>query len=185
MRIIAGTLKGRRLATPDWDGLRPTSDRLRETLFNVLAPRVAEARVLDGCAGTGAIGIEALSRGARHVTFVERDRRAVALIRDNLRKCGVEAGYTIEPGDVTTALRRQARDGPDRAFDIVILDPPYDLVEVESMLDAAAACVAPGGLVVLERATRREPVVPASLHRLRDITSGDSSLTLLTRTEAS
>lgn len=181
MRIIAGTLKGRRLGTPDWTGLRPTSDRLRETLFNVLAPRMADARVLDGFAGTGAIGIEAISRGASHVTFVERDRRAVALIRDNLRKCGVEAGYTIDPGDVATVLRRQARD----SVDVVILDPPYEQTGIEDVLDAAAGCLAPGGVVVLERATRRTPVVPASLHRLRDITSGDSTLTLLTRTEAS
>ena len=80
MRIIAGTLKGRVLQAPDWDGLRPTSDRLRETLFNILAPRVEGSRVLDVCAGTGAVGIEALSRGATAVTFVESDRRASALI---------------------------------------------------------------------------------------------------------
>ena len=88
MRIIAGELKGRRLKTPDWAGLRPTSDRLRETLFNILAPRIAGARVLDGYAGTGAVGIEALSRGAAHVTFVEQDRRAVQLIETNLRALG-------------------------------------------------------------------------------------------------
>ena len=81
MRIIAGTLKGRRLDAPSWDGLRPTSDKLRETLFNVLAPRIAEASFLDAYAGTGAVGIEALSRGAATVTFVEADRRALALRR--------------------------------------------------------------------------------------------------------
>ncbi len=80
IRIIAGTLKGRRLESPDWPGLRPTSDKLRETLFNVLGAAVVGARVLDGYAGTGAVGIEALSRGAAHVTFVERDPRAAALI---------------------------------------------------------------------------------------------------------
>ena len=95
MRIIAGTLKGRRLEAPDWPGLRPTSDKLRETLFNVLAPRIRDARVLDGYAGTGAVGIEALSRGAAHVTFVERDPRAVALIEANLRHCGVTDRYAI------------------------------------------------------------------------------------------
>ena len=79
MRVIAGALKGRRLQAPAWEGLRPTSDKLRETLFNVLAPRIGGARVLDGYAGTGAVGIEALSRGAAHVTFVERDPRAAAL----------------------------------------------------------------------------------------------------------
>ena len=80
MRIIAGTLKGRRLTPPRWDGLRPTSDKLRETLFNVLGPAVEGQRVLDAYAGTGAVGIEALSRGAAHVTFVESDRRAADII---------------------------------------------------------------------------------------------------------
>src|SRR5438477_4535718 len=95
MRVIAGSLKGRRLKPPTWEGLRPTSDKLRETLFNVIGPRVAGARVLDGYAGTGAIGIEAISRGAAHVTFVEADRRAQILIADNLRACGIETGYTM------------------------------------------------------------------------------------------
>ena len=80
MRVIAGSLKGHRLKTPTWDGVRPTSDKLRETLFNILAPRIAGTRVLDGYAGTGALGIEALSRGAASVTFVDRDRRACALV---------------------------------------------------------------------------------------------------------
>src|SRR3954471_23952520 len=95
MRIIAGAFKGRRLQAPDWPGLRPTSDKLRETLFNILAPRIEGARLLDGYAGTGAVGIEALSRGAAHVTFVERDARAAALIAANLRHCGVENRYAI------------------------------------------------------------------------------------------
>src|SRR5437879_10899565 len=93
MRIIAGTFKGRRLNAPTWPGLRPTSDKLRETIFNILAPRIAGARVLDGFAGTGALGIEALSRGAASVTFVERDRRAQELITDNLAHCGIAGGY--------------------------------------------------------------------------------------------
>src|SRR6476469_4159741 len=95
MRIISGTLKGRRLDAPKWDGLRPTSDKLRETLVNVLAPRIRGARVLDGYAGTGAVGIEALSRGASHVTFVERDPRAAALIETNLARCAIRDRYAI------------------------------------------------------------------------------------------
>src|SRR5512139_1349027 len=106
MRVIAGQFKGRRLKTPTWKGLRPTSDKLRETLFNILSPRVGGARVLDGYAGTGAVGIEALSRGAAHVTFIEKDRRAAALITANLATCGVEQGYTIECGELVAALRR-------------------------------------------------------------------------------
>src|SRR5258705_8115826 len=90
MRVIAGSLRGRRLKTPTWDGLRPTSDKLRETLFNILAPQVADARVLDAFAGTGALGIEAISRGARDVTFIEQDDRALALIKENLTHCGIE-----------------------------------------------------------------------------------------------
>src|SRR3954470_23164061 len=99
MRVIAGTYKGRRLKTPSWDGLRPTSDKLRETLFNILAPRVAGARVLDVYAGTGAVGIEALSRGASAVTFIELDRRAQALIEENLQRCGIATGYTMIRSD--------------------------------------------------------------------------------------
>src|SRR5215475_8056269 len=95
MRVIAGRFKGRRLKAPNWEGLRPTSDKLRETLFNVLAPRIAGARVLDGYAGTGAVGIEALSRGARAVTFVDRDRRARALVAENLAAFGLGGGCAI------------------------------------------------------------------------------------------
>ena len=89
MRIIAGELKGRTLEAPRWEGLRPTSDRLRETLFNVLAPHTRGAQVLDAYAGTGAVGIEALSRGAAHVTFVEQDPRAVARLTRSMwrRRC--------------------------------------------------------------------------------------------------
>ena len=126
MRIIAGELKGRRLKTPKWDGLRPTSDKLRETLFNVVAARVPGARVLDHYAGTGAIGIEALSRGASHVTFVDNDARALKLIDENLRHCGVPDRYVIirtpqiiagridRFGRAGSALRRTRSDGLDR-----------------------------------------------------------------------
>jgi 16S rRNA (guanine966-N2)-methyltransferase len=176
VRVIAGKYKGRRLKAPTWEGLRPTSDKLRETLFNILATRVEGARVLDGYAGTGAVGIEALSRGAVHVTFLENNRRAAVLIAENLRVCGIEADYTVECGDVPSVLRR----GGDARFDLVLLDPPYDLDNVEDALDAAAGRLAPDGLLVLERATRRHVDVPASLLRMRDVKSGDSTLTFFT-----
>jgi 16S rRNA (guanine966-N2)-methyltransferase len=188
VRVIAGHLKGRRLKAPSWEGLRPTSDKLRETLFNILAPRIGGARVLDGYAGTGALGIEALSRGAAHVTFVERHRRAVALIGANLAACQVGQGYTIEGGDLVSVLQQLGTDAasdliaPDSiAFDLILLDPPYDIPNVSATLEAAARLLAPDGLVVLERATRREPDVPASLTRVRDVVSGDSTLTFLKR----
>jgi 16S rRNA (guanine966-N2)-methyltransferase len=177
MRVIAGQFKGRRLKTPSWGGLRPTSDKLRETLFNIVDARVGGARVFDGYAGTGAIGIEALSRGAAHVAFVDANARATALIADNLALCGVEQGYTIHRGDVDAVLRRMPST---ETFDLIVLDPPYDADNVVSALDAAAAHLSPGGLVVLERATRREPGIPAALARIRDVKSGDSTLTFLT-----
>ena len=173
MRIIAGRLKGRRLKAPGWGGLRPTSDKLRETLFNILAPRIDGARVLDGFAGTGAVGIEAISRGAAHVTFVETDRRAVALIEENLRNCGVEGGYTIHRGDAATVLRGLGSN----AFDLILLDPPYDITTMTAVLDASARALADGGLVVLEHATRREIEPVASLEAVRRVKSGDSTLT--------
>src|SRR2546422_1372879 len=105
MRVIAGRLRGRRLTPPTWEGLRPTSDRLRETLFNILATRIAGARVLDGFAGTGAVGIEALSRGAAHVTFVERDAKATALIEANLARCEVAPDTrSVRRGDLARVL---------------------------------------------------------------------------------
>jgi len=177
MRVIAGRYKGRRLKAPTWDGLRPTSDKLRETLFNILASRIEGARVFDGYAGTGAIGIEALSRGAAHVTFVEQDRRARVLIEENLAGCAVERDYTIDSGDVAAALSHQAGG----TYDVILLDPPYDSSTIDA-LEAAARAVAPEGLIVLERATRREPEMPASLERVRDVTSGDSTLTFFKRT---
>ena len=176
MRVIAGRFKGRRLQAPAWEGIRPTSDKLRETLFNILAPRIEGARVVDGFAGTGAVGIEALSRGAAHVLFVERDRRAAALVKANLARCGVEQGYTIACGDVAAVLRRAPADA---AFDLILLDPPYDADPdmVTRALAASADRLTPGGLLVLERATRREPALPAPLERVRDVVSGDSTLT--------
>src|SRR5215208_5475860 len=131
MRIIAGALKGRRIETPDWPGLRPTSDRLRETLFNILMPRIAGARVLDGYAGSGAVGIEALSRGAAHVTFVDQDGRAEALIRKNLARCGVSDRHVIIRARLAAAAGQFAG-----SFDSVFLDPPYAAEELGGGLEA-------------------------------------------------
>jgi len=176
LRVIAGEFKGRRLKTPKWDGVRPTSDKLRETLFNILAPRIAGANVLDGYAGTGALGIEAISRGAAHVTFVENDRRAAALIEENAQVCGLKGGYTVACSDFLGW-----RGGVAGTFDLILLDPPYDIRNVHQVLDRAAGLLSPGGLLVLERATRQDPDVPSSLERVRDVRSGDSTLTMLTR----
>jgi 16S rRNA (guanine(966)-N(2))-methyltransferase RsmD len=174
MRVIAGTLKGRRLFSPRWTGLRPTSDRLRETLFDVLGACVEDARVLDGCAGTGALGIEALSRGAGHVVFVERDPRAVALIRRNVTHCRLNDRCAIRRGELPTALRRRSLE----PFDLVLLDPPYGASDIGAILTAAAAHLGPRGLVVLERARHDRSPVVAGLESLRVVRAGDSVLEL-------
>jgi 16S rRNA (guanine966-N2)-methyltransferase len=179
MRVIAGSLKGRRLKTPPWAGLRPTSDRLRETLFNVLTPRIRGARVLDGYAGTGAIGIEAFSRGAATVAFVDRDRRARALIAANVEHCGIPSGCVI----IRSGFDRTARSvqdsrgaGPFGPFDIVVLDPPYDDHPEQVILDVAPL-VAAGGVLVLEHSKRRvAPETVATLTMTRQIGAGDSVL---------
>jgi 16S rRNA (guanine966-N2)-methyltransferase len=175
MRIIAGEFKGRRLAGPETPGVRPTSDRLRETLFNLVDVETPGCRVLDGFAGTGAIGLEALSRGAAHVTFVERDPRAVAVIERNVTSCGAGDRCMIVRGDFTGIARRL---GGDPRFDLVLLDPPYDYPDTDAALAVAAVLLRPGGLIVLEHARRRDP--PAGTPALairRQVTAGDSQLT--------
>lgn len=178
MRIISGRLKGRRLAAPAWDGLRPTSDRLRETLFNILSGTVTGAYVLDGYAGTGAVGIEAISRGAEAVVFVERDARAARLIRENLSRCGVENGYAIIRADIT----RMHHPGGARAFDLILLDPPYADPAADACLVRAAAWLTTGGTLVFEHARRRDSLSAAGdLVRTRVVQSGDSALSFYRR----
>jgi 16S rRNA (guanine966-N2)-methyltransferase len=176
MRIIAGTLKGRRLDAPTWPGLRPTSDKLRETLFNILRGRLAGARVLDVFAGTGAVGIEALSRGAAHATFVEQDRRAQALIAANLARCGVAYGYTIERGPAMDVLSRL-----EPVYDLVFLDPPYDEPDLGQAVALGVGLLAAGGTCVLEHAARRAAPDAAGAAPARRVTSGDSALAFYVR----
>jgi 16S rRNA (guanine966-N2)-methyltransferase len=173
MRVIAGGLKGRRLKAPTWDGLRPTSDRLRETLFNILGGEVVGARVLDGYAGTGAIGIEALSRGAAWVVFVERDRRAADLVEENLRHCGVSEGYAIIRADLDRAT---GPFGP-QPFDLILLDPPYAVTDMERAIAHAGEWLSREGLLVYEHARRTtSPTRAGALARVRTVMSGDSAL---------
>lgn len=176
MRVIAGAYKGRTLLSPTWPGLRPTSDRLRETLFNVLSRQIAGARVLDGYAGTGAVGIEALSRGATHATFVESDRRAQRLIGENLARCGITEGYAIIRAPLERSLDT-LRDSPSFVpFDIVFLDPPYDM-SPGAVLVGVDAVVGEEAVIVLEHAKRQ--AAPPEVGRLvntRNLLSGDSAL---------
>src|SRR5829696_606832 len=127
MRIIAGTNKGRTLKVPKWAGLRPTSDKLRETLFNILQNRIRGARVLDVFSGTGAVALEALSRGAVSATCIDSDRRAAGLIAENAALCRDQDRCVIIRDVVERALVKPLPGGP---FDIIVLDPPYDYAQL-------------------------------------------------------
>ena len=180
MRIIAGQFKGRRLETPTWTGLRPTSDKLRETLFNILAPRIDGALVVDGFAGTGALGLEALSRGAAHVTFVERDARAARLVDKNVESVGAGDRHVIIRAELAGAVRRLTRE--DQRFDLVFLDPPYGADALIAALDAIEPVLAPGTRLIVEHARRdAAPERHGALVRTRQVLSGDSALTFYGR----
>jgi 16S rRNA (guanine966-N2)-methyltransferase len=173
VRVIAGSLKGRRLDAPSWEGLRPTSDKLRETLFNVLHTRIEGSAVLDAYAGTGAVGIEALSRGAASVTFVDEDSRAVRLIEANLKRCAVSDRYAI----IRVRFADAAAELAGRQFDVIFLDPPYGEPAIATALRAGARLLAETGILILEHARRDPvPVVAGVLTRTRDLVSGDSAL---------
>jgi 16S rRNA (guanine966-N2)-methyltransferase len=181
LRVIAGSLKGRRLKAPTWEGLRPTSDRLRETIFNVLAPRLRGARVLDAFAGTGALGIEAISRGASRVTFIDHDPRALRLIEENVAACGVREACVIIRGSVARTINALGLSRADEPFDVVLLDPPYD-TPPEAALAGISGVLATGGIAVIEHARRHvSPERIGELARIRHLSSGDSALSLYER----
>jgi 16S rRNA (guanine966-N2)-methyltransferase len=173
MRIIAGTLKGRTLRGPTAAGVRPTSDRLRETIFNIVRADVAGARVLDAFAGTGAMGLEALSRGAASAAFVDRDPRALAVVRQNVDACGVADACAIIRDDfIGLAARHRDLGG----YTLALLDPPYDYRDLDAVLDETSRLLAPGGLVVLEYSRRRPTPSSTTLTSRRVVVAGDSAL---------
>jgi 16S rRNA (guanine966-N2)-methyltransferase len=169
MRVIAGEFRSRRLKSVPGDATRPTPDRLREALFNILAPRMAGATFLDAYAGTGAVGIEALSRGARHAWFLEKNRVAIEAIRENLASLQLERRASVVAGPVLLTLERYPAD-------FVFLDPPYEL---EREYAAALELLArnPPPLVILQHLSRFElPEAQGALQRTRLISHGDNAL---------
>lgn len=159
-RIIAGRARGRRLAAPPGSATRPTSDRMREGLFSTLAAvngPLLGSRFLDLFAGSGAVGLEALSRGAAHVLMIERDRRAASTIAANISAVGMSGAHVR-----AASVERLVADPPDASYDVVFVDPPYDLPahRVDDILRGLAAngWLSPGGLVVVERASRDGPL---------------------------
>ena len=178
MRVIAGKYKSRRLEAPPGTETRPTSDRLRETLFNVVAPRVADSVWLDLFAGSGAIGIEALSRGARSVSFVESSRAAARVIRNNLHTLGIEEGYEVIEREAATALRML--DSQAVACDFCFLDPPYrQMDEYEQILGflSQSRLLTPESVVIAEHDKHFDPGNEfGSLRRHRILRQGDAVL---------
>jgi len=185
MRIISGTYRGLTIRTLKGDRLRPTSDQLRETLFDVLGPGVRGARFLDAYAGSGAVGLEALSRGASEVVFVEHHRTGRELIQKNLASLGIESGFEVIGSSALAALERL--EGAGATFDFVFLDPPYqDIAEYHRVLrqlarspraGRGAPLLRPEGVVIAEhsRRTLLEETY-GRLHRTRLIRHGDSQL---------
>lgn len=173
MRVIAGEFRSRRLKSIPGPATRPTPDRLRETLFDILAPRIEGATFIDAYAGTGAVGIEALSRGARHAWFLERNRAALETIRENLAMLQLESRATVVAGPVLLAL-------PRHQADIVFLDPPYDQErEYTAALDILSESAPP--LMILQHSIRLAlPEVQGPLRRTRMVKQGDNALSFYT-----
>lgn len=178
MRVIAGRARGRKLEVPDGKNTRPTPDRVREALFSILAIDFTGLRVLDLFAGSGALGIEALSRGADEALFVESHRTAVLCLRRNLGEFSLQSRVVAAP--VAPTLRDLGRQ--KESFSLVFLDPPYALELGTETLRAlkALGLVRPGGIIVCEHASRlKRPVVPEGWQILRARTFGEVSLLII------
>ncbi|MBD0291076.1 MAG: 16S rRNA (guanine(966)-N(2))-methyltransferase RsmD [Thermoleophilia bacterium] len=176
MRIIAGSRKGARIAAPRGDATRPTGDRAREAAFNLIGP-LEGASVLDLFAGSGAMGLEALSRGAGHVVFVERERAAADTIERNLDTLRL-TGATVLRSDALRALSAEAAAG--RRYDLVLVDPPYRALSslLPSLSAYLPAVVAPEGLVVVESDAREQPELPLPVYTSRRY--GSARITVFT-----
>jgi 16S rRNA (guanine966-N2)-methyltransferase len=183
MRVIAGKYRSRRLIAPAGIQTRPTSDRLRETLFNVVAPLVEGSTWLDLFAGTGAVGIEAFSRGARTVCFVESSSRAARAILANLASLGIGEGVEVLERDAMAAL--SLLEAQPAAFDFCFLDPPYRKADIyEQILSflSESRLLKPGGLVIAEHDKRFDPGESfGTLRRRRKLRQGDAVLSFYGR----
>ncbi len=181
MRVIAGVARGVPLAAPRNRGTRPITDRVKETLFAILGDRVPDARIIDLYAGSGAVGIEALSRGAASADFVEHDRGAVATIRANLERTKLTEDARVHALDVERFL---AGTHPE-LWDLAVLDPPYEVRAIVAPLQALVPRLAPGAIVVLKHFWRTEiPETIAGLTVTRGRRFGETMLTFLEAEDA-
>ncbi|MGH2401325.1 MAG: 16S rRNA (guanine(966)-N(2))-methyltransferase RsmD [Candidatus Limnocylindria bacterium] len=175
MRVIAGSAGGQPLVAPRDAGTRPITDRVKETLFAILGERVPDARVLDLYAGSGAIGIEALSRGAAHATFVEQARPALAALRTNLERTRLADLASVHAVDVERFLSGTGEE----PWDLVFLDPPYELRAIVAPLRAVEPHLAPDAMVVIKHFWRTDLPELGQLHRVRQRRFGETMLSFL------
>jgi len=183
VRIVTGEARGRRLAVPRGREVRPTSDRAREGLFSALGDRVADARVLDLFAGTGALGLEALSRGAASAVFVERSRRVLEVLLANIAATGMGDRSTVMPIAAAAALGRLSARGA--SFDLVFLDPPYESGDLDAALAAIvpSSLVARGGRIIAEHPKSRVVSPTPPLRVVASRSYGGTALTTLAAEE--
>lgn len=177
MRVVAGSLRGRPIVAPEGSATRPTTDRVREATFNSLESfgAIDDAVVADLYAGSGALGIEALSRGARSCTFVERDRDALRAVRANVTKLGLDDRVTVIPGDVLSTISAL------RAVDLVLVDPPYGFTAWDRLFEVLPSVLAPDAFVVLE--SDRPVPLPEGWEELRAKRYGRTWVTFVRPTE--
>lgn len=154
MRIVAGRFRGRRLESPDSRRIRPTSDRVREALFSIIASRVGGATVLDLFAGTGALGLEALSRGAAQAVFVDQSAEAVRIIRANIQRLGVEDQAAVLQGAVSRVVGRLA--GKGALFDLIFMDPPYGKGDIAATLPLLSGLAHPEAMLMVEHSVKED-----------------------------
>jgi len=179
MRVISGKFRSRHLRGTPPAGIRPTSDKLKETIFNILGSKVQGATFFDGCAGLGGIGIEAISRGAALVYFAEQSRKACRIIRENLQALQVEEGFRILEMDLAKAL-----DHVETALDIAFVDPPYEREDIyHACLDrfGNSSLLSGDGLLIIEYSKRKElPDIAGNLRKIRSLVQGDAALAFYT-----
>jgi len=190
MRIIAGSLKGRKLTRLKDDSIRPTPDRVRESIFNIIGASIIETSFLDLFAGTGAVGIEAMSRGAREVTAVDQSSSSIRTLVRNLRLCGIKADHPSGATPRFRVVRREALSalrimkGQKRRFDLVFMDPPYQDGPYLPVLSFILECsiLKKQGWIIAEHSSRRTLSYPeAGLEPFRSVRVGDTSFSLFER----
>ena len=180
MRVITGTARGRKLKTPENYDIRPTTDNVKESVFNIIQFDIEGRKVLDLFAGTGQLGIECLSRGAESAVFVDKDRDAIRIVKENLKLCGLKG--TVVQEDALSFLRRCGK------FDILFVDPPYDSNLYESVLETVKSVdiLSEGGIILCEaRRDRALPEMPPPYRKKKEYVYGKVKLCLYTKESTS